>query len=94
METEIKSKIAAGNKRYCALRPILKRRPISQSIKTIRLYRTAMRPTMIYGAETWSLTSKIESMLMTWERKILRKIYRPTNKTGQWRLKTNSELTL
>jgi hypothetical protein len=31
-------------------------------------------------------------MLMTWERKILRKIYRPIKENGQWRIKTNSEL--
>jgi transcription termination factor 2 len=31
-------------------------------------------------------------MLMTWERKILRKIYGPTQENGQWRIKTNAEL--
>jgi hypothetical protein len=31
-------------------------------------------------------------MLMTWERKILRKIYGKTKKNGQWRIKTNAEL--
>ena len=31
-------------------------------------------------------------MLMTWERKILRKIYGPTKENGQWRIKTNLEL--
>ena len=30
-------------------------------------------------------------MLMTWERKILRKIYGPTKENGQWRIKTNLE---
>jgi hypothetical protein len=30
-------------------------------------------------------------MLMTWERKILRKIYGPTKENGQWRIKTNAE---
>jgi hypothetical protein len=33
-------------------------------------------------------------MLMTWERKILRKIYGPTKKNGQWRIKTNDELMI
>jgi hypothetical protein len=28
---------------------------------------------MKYGAEAWTLTDKMEKMLMTWERKILRK---------------------
>jgi hypothetical protein len=33
-------------------------------------------------------------MLMTWERKILRKIYGPTEENGQWRIKTNEELII
>jgi len=37
---------------YYALGPIL-RRSISQSVK-IRLYKTIIRPAVIYGAETWS----------------------------------------
>jgi hypothetical protein len=31
-------------------------------------------------------------MLMTWERKILRKIYGPTKENRQWRIKTDAEL--
>ena len=31
-------------------------------------------------------------MLMTWERKILRKIYGLTKENGQWRIKINLEL--
>jgi hypothetical protein len=81
-QTEIKSKISVGNKCCHALGPILKKRSISQSTK-IRLYKTVIRPIVIYGAETRSLTNKIENMLMTWERKILRKIYGPTNENGQ-----------
>ena len=93
IETETKSKIVVGNKCYYALGPIIKRRSISisQSFK-IRLYKTIIRPAMTYGAETWTLTSKTEKKLMTWERKILRKIYRPTKENGQRRIKTNEEL--
>jgi hypothetical protein len=47
---------------------------------------------VIYGAETWTLTCKIEKMLMTWERKKLRKIYGPTKEKGQWRIRNNAEL--
>ena len=90
IETEIKSKNAVGNKRYYALGPIIKR-STSQSIK-IHLYKMIIRPAVTYGADTWTLTSKIEKMLITWERKILRKIYGPTKENGQWRIKTNEEL--
>ena len=31
-------------------------------------------------------------MLMTWERKVVRKIYGLTKENGQWRIKTNLEL--
>ena len=57
IETEIKSKIAIGNKCYYALGPILKGRSISQSIK-ICLYKTIIRPAVTYRAETWTLTKK------------------------------------
>jgi hypothetical protein len=91
IKMEIKSKIAVGNKCYYALGPILKRRSISQSTK-IHLYKMIIRTAVTYGAETWTLTSKIEKMLMTWEGKILRKIYGPTKGNGKWRIKTNAEL--
>jgi len=73
------------------LGPIIKRRSTSQSIK-IRLYKKIIRSAVTYGAETWTLTSKTEKMLMTWKRKILRKIYGPTKENGQWGIKTNEEL--
>jgi hypothetical protein len=50
---------------------------MSQSIKICH-YKTVIRPTVIYGAYAWSLKNKMEKMPMTWERKILRKIYGPT----------------
>jgi hypothetical protein len=75
----------------CIRTNIKKKIHISQSIK-IRLYKTTIRPAVIYGAETWTLRSKIEKMLMTWERKILRKIYGPTKENGQWRIKSDAEL--
>jgi hypothetical protein len=34
----------------------------------------------------------MEKMLMTWKRKILRKIYGPTCENGHWRIKINSEV--
>jgi len=46
-----------------------------------------IRPAVIYGAQTWTLTSKTKKRLMAWERKIMRKIYGPTKEDGQWRIK-------
>jgi hypothetical protein len=52
---------------------MLSKRYVSKS-KKIRTHKTAMRPIILYGSETWTLTGRIPSTLMTWERKILRKI--------------------
>jgi hypothetical protein len=42
---------------------------------------------VIYGADAWSLTNKMgKKMLVTWERKIVRKIYGPTYDNGHWRI--------
>jgi hypothetical protein len=45
-----------------------------------------------YGAETRTLTNKMERVLMTWERKIVRKIHGPTYENGCWRIKMNQEI--
>ncbi|KAJ4429599.1 hypothetical protein ANN_21785 [Periplaneta americana] len=42
--------------------------------------------------ETWTLSKKMEQQLMTWERKILRKIYGPKYENGHWRIRYNTEL--
>jgi hypothetical protein len=60
MEIEIKIRLAVGNRSYHALGPILKKGPISQSIK-IRLYKTVIRPIVMYEAEGWFLTNKMEN---------------------------------
>jgi hypothetical protein len=57
------------------------------------MYKTIIRPTVTYGSETWVLTASDENKLNISERKILRKIYGPTqNPDGSWRIKTNEEL--
>jgi hypothetical protein len=69
MEIKIKSRLAVGNKSYHALGPILKKkRSISQLITNSDIWSRGMG----------TLTIKWKKMLMTWERKILRKMYGPT----------------
>jgi hypothetical protein len=59
---------------------------------TIRIYKTAIRPIILYGSETWTLTKEMTPTLITWERKIARKIYGPKCAQGVWRIRSNSEL--
>jgi hypothetical protein len=91
VESDIKGKIAAGNRCYQSFSKILGTRYISKNTK-IRIYKTIIRPEVLYGSETWAITGKMESGLMTWERKILRKIYSPKCEQGVWRIRTNLEL--
>jgi hypothetical protein len=57
-----------------------------------RVYRTIIRPVVTYGSETWCLTANDERNLLTWERKVLRKICGPVYDNGIWRIRTNKEL--
>jgi hypothetical protein len=58
----------------------------------IRTYKTVIRPIILYGSETWTVTGKMASTLMTWERKVLRKIYGPKCEQGVWRIRSNLEI--
>jgi hypothetical protein len=55
---------------------MLSKRYTSNTTKT-GTFKTVLRPIILYGCETWALTRKMASILMTRERKILRKIYGP-----------------
>ena len=47
----------------------------------------------LYWKVGWVLTENIKQKLLVFERKILRRIFGPTQKAnGEWRLKTNDEL--
>jgi hypothetical protein len=77
VEAEIKVGITAGNKCYHAIGHLLKKRYITQALR-VGLYKTIMRQIVTYIAESWTLMNKMERVLVTWERKILRKLYGPT----------------
>ena len=58
----------------------------------LKLYYSAIRPVVTYTCETWILKETITKKLMVFERKVLRKIFGPTNENGIWRIKTNHQL--
>jgi hypothetical protein len=43
----------------------------------------------MYGREAWVMTEKIENIINSYERKILRRILGPINDNGTWRIKYN-----
>jgi hypothetical protein len=85
-ETDIKDKI---QRVIAAFEPLT--RYLSKSMK-IRTYKTIIRPVILYGNETWTITGKMASTLMTWERQILRKIFGPRSEQGVWRIRSNLEI--
>ena len=56
------------------------------------MYKTIIRPVVLYGAEAWTLTKKEEQALLIFERKIFRRIYGPKYENGDWKSRTNREL--
>jgi hypothetical protein len=58
----------------------------------VKLYRTVIRPIVIYVLEIWVLKEAIIQKLLIFERKILRRIFGPTKENQIWRVKTNEEL--
>ena len=91
-EEETKERIAAGNPASFANQKILRSKLISKKTK-MKLYKALIRPVAVYGTECWVLTENIKQKLLVFERKILRRIFGPTQKAnGEWKLKTNEEL--
>lgn len=90
---EINNRIQAGNRCLYALQDLIRSKELTRLTK-INLYITVIRPVVMYGSETWTMTVANEERLRIWERKVLRKIYGPTrdDETGTWRRKSNKEL--
>jgi hypothetical protein len=87
---EMKARIASGNTCYFAFQKLMRSSNASRKLKVV-IYKT-IRPVFLCGAETWTLTRRDKGRLLTWERKLLRKIYGAVNEKGQWRIRRNMEL--
>jgi hypothetical protein len=75
-ESDIKSRLGAGNRSYYVLTTIMKSREISKSTE-LKMYRTILRPTVMYDCEGWTMSEHMQEALRVWERQILRKVYDP-----------------
>jgi hypothetical protein len=89
--TEIKARIMAGHKSYYSVLPILSSKVASRTTK-IRMYKTIIRPVVLYGSEAWCLTANDEKNLRILERKVLRKIVCSICVAGNWTRRTNEEV--
>jgi len=91
VEKEIQRRVLAGNITYFATISLFRSRLLSRATKII-LYKILIRPVVTCGAEAWTLTEKEEQALLIFERKIMRRIYGPKYKNGEWKIPTNREL--
>ena len=91
IDQEIKHRLIIANKSYYGLMGQMRSKYISRGTK-IKLYKTLIRPVLIYGAETWAINKENEDKLAVFERKILRRIYGPVCEAGGWRIRYNAEL--
>jgi hypothetical protein len=65
---------------------------LSKNLK-IKIYKTVILPVVLYGCETWSLTSGDEQRLSVFKNRVLRRIFGPQREEdGSWRKLHNDEL--
>jgi hypothetical protein len=58
----------------------------------IKIYKTVILPVVLYGYETWSLTLGEEHRLRVFEKRVLRRIFKPEREEdGSWRKLRNDE---
>jgi hypothetical protein len=66
---------------------------LSRNLK-VKIYKTIILPVVLYGCETWALTSREELRLRVFENRVLRGIFGPKRDeiTGEWRKLHSGEL--
>jgi hypothetical protein len=57
IQEEFKRRLNSGNACYHSVQNLLSSRLLSKNVK-IKIYETVIFPVILYGCETWSLTSK------------------------------------
>ena len=88
---EIQRRIQTANRCFFGLRKQLMSKHLSRQTKYI-IYKTLIRPVLLYGSETWVLTKREENQLLVFERKVLRSICGPVIENGVYRRRYNFEL--
>jgi hypothetical protein len=73
---EIKSRLNSGNACYHSVQSLLSSRLLSGNVK-VKIYKTIILPVVLYGCETWPLTSREEHILRVFENRVLRRIFGP-----------------
>jgi hypothetical protein len=93
MHEEIKSRLNSGNACYHSVHSFLSSRLLSGNVK-VKIYKTIIRPVVLYGCETWSVTLRGEHRLRVFENRVLKGIFGPKRDDvmGERRKLHNGEL--
>jgi hypothetical protein len=92
MHEEIKSRSNVRNACYHSNQSLLSCL-LSRKLK-VKIYKTIIRPVVLYGCETWFLTLRVEHRLRVFENRLLRRMFGPKRDEvmGEWRKVQNGEL--
>jgi hypothetical protein len=74
IQEEIKRRSNSGNAFYHSIQNLLSSRLLSKNVK-IRIYKTVTLPVILYGCETWTLTSREQHRLKVFENRVFRRIF-------------------
>ncbi len=88
---EIQRRIMAATRCYYGLRRQLCSKYLTRKTKC-QIYKTLIRPVLMYGCETWILKKSDERQLLAFERKVLRTIFGGMRQGEAWRRRYNFEL--
>jgi len=90
IQEEIENRLKSGNGYYHSMQIFC----LCLPSKNLKMYRTVIRPVVLYGCETWSLTLREELRFRVFENRVLRRIFGPKRGkiTGGWRKIHNEEL--
>jgi sorting nexin-29 len=88
---EIQRRIMAASRCYFGLLRHLRSKLLTKKTKC-QVYKTLIRPVLMYGCESWILRKSDEEHLRVFERKVLRTIFGGLREGEQWRRRYNFEL--
>ena len=89
---EIKNGLKSGNACCHSVQNVLPSSLLSKNIN-IKIHRTIILRVVLYGCDSWSLTSREERRLRVSENRLLRRIFgsKRNEVTGEWRKLHNEE---
>ena len=88
---EIKRRVMAANRCFHGLQRHLRSKLLTNETKC-RIYKTLIRPVLLYGCESWPTRKEDEQLLLAFERKVLRAIFGAVREGERYRRRYNFEL--